>query len=288
MSTITASQVKDLRELTGLGMMQCKKALSETGGDVEKAVELLRKQGAAVAAKRSGREAKEGKIFLSQKDNDIVAVELNCETDFVAANDDFNMFGNLLVKAILENKPADLEAMKTSQYEGKSIADINTEVIAKTGENIAIRRFVHEKTGPNEFAETYSHMGGKIGVIVKIAADNAITDSAAIGELARDLAMQVAATNPLALDPEGIPADVLEKEKEIYKEQAIAEGKPAEFADKIIQGRISKFYKENCLNQQIFVKDSKLTIQKLLEKVGKEQKLNNLVISSYHRLQLGE
>jgi len=288
MSTITASQVKELREKTGLGMMKCKKALSETAGDVEKAIELLRKEGAAIAAKRSDREANEGKVLLASTDSCTVALELNCETDFVAASDDFLHFGNTVIEAIKAHNPADIDTIMKIQVDGKTIQDLNTEVMAKLGEKVSIKRFTYDDLGPNQVAETYSHLGGKIGVILKLASDKAIEDTNSLKGLAKDLAMQVAATNPIALNAEGVPQAILAKEKEIYKEQAIKEGKPAEFADKIVQGRLSKFYKENCLYNQVFVKDSKLTVDKLVENTSKELKISDLSIVSYHRLQLGE
>jgi elongation factor Ts len=287
MTQITASQVKDLREKTGLPMMKCKKALSQTDGDVDAAVELLRKEGAAVAAKRSEREANEGKVTFAITDSVVVAADINCETDFVAASDDFLGYADTVAKTIAANKPADVDTLMEIPHEGRALKDVQTDIIAKLGENITVKRFVVEDIADNEFAETYSHIGGKIGVVVKLSAADSLPASEELTNLVKDIAMQVAATNPIALDPEGVPADILEKEKEIYTEQAIAEGKPAEFAGKIVEGRINKYYKEHCLTKQIFVKDSKLSIEDLLAQKGKELQVKDLQVASYHRLQLG-
>jgi len=288
MSTIAAEQVKELREQTGLGMMDCKKALAETGGDMSKAIEFLRKQGAAVAAKRSGRDAKEGKVLLFKDDKIVLAVDINCETDFVAASNDFTKFSNQVVAAIIKEKPADVASLNKLSIDGNTIEELNTAIMAKLGENITVRRFAFEELGVNDYAETYSHMGGKIGVIIKLSASQPFEKSEKLETFAKDLTMQVAASNPISIDAEGIPQDLLDKEKEIYRELALKEGKPEEFVDKIVDGRINKFYKENCLNKQVFIKDSKLTVEKLIEQTANELKIKKLKISVFHRLQLGQ
>jgi len=180
MAEVTAQTVAELREKTGLGILQCKKALTETAGDMEKAIEFLRKQGAAVAAKRVGKETKEGKIILAAAADAVAAVEINCETDFVSASDDFNAFAGKISRVILEKKPADLEALKGLSLDNTTVGEVNTAVIAKIGELITIRRFIIEKVGANELAETYSHGGGKIGVIVKLGYQGALKDKAAL------------------------------------------------------------------------------------------------------------
>ncbi len=288
MPEITASLVKDLREQTGLGMMQCKKALTETAGDIPKAIEFLRKQGASVAAKRMGREAKEGKVILTKTKSTVAAVEVNSETDFVSASDDFQVFARNIAQIIAEQMPADLDSLKKSSLNGKTVEEANTEIIAKIGENIGIRRFVVEQVGPNEYAETYDHMNGKIGVIIKLSSDKELEPSDTLRILAKDLAMQVAATNPIAINSEDIPADLLEKEKDIYREQTLKEGKPENIVDRIVEGKLTKYFKDVCLSKQVFVKDSKMTIDQLLSQTGKSLKLGDLKISSFHRLQLGQ
>lgn len=288
MADISSSLVKDLREKTGLGMMQCKKALEETSGDIEKAIEHLRKQGANVAAKRMGRETKEGKILFAGNKTSTIAVEVNCETDFVTASADFSTFASQIAQLVLTEKPADMASLKTKNLGGKTVEQANTDIIAKIGENIGIRRFVIENHGANEACSTYLHGGGKIGVIVKLSATNALENSAAIEELGKDIAMQIAATSPLAITPAGLDPVLVEKEKEIAREQTLKEGKPANVVEKIVEGRISKFYKDVCLVQQQYVKDSKITVQNHLDAVAKELKIDGLTVAAFHRLQLGQ
>jgi elongation factor Ts len=273
MAEVTAQMVADLREKTGLGILQCKKALTESAGDMEKAIEFLRKQGAAVAAKRIGKETKEGKIILTVGSDAAAAVEINCETDFVSASDDFNAFAGKVVKVIVDKKPSDAEALKAQPLEGSTVAEVNTAAIAKIGEMISIRRFTVEKVGANELAETYSHGNGKIGVIVKLGYQGQVKDKAALSGLAKDLAMQVAA---------------IEKEREIGRELTLKEGKTGDIVDKIVEGKIQKYYKENCLVNQVYVKDSKLTIDKLLAASAKSQGLESIKVLGFHRLQLGQ
>jgi elongation factor Ts len=284
-TAISAQAVAQLREKTGLGLMQCKKALAETGGNLEAAIEFLRKQGAAVAAKRSDRETKEGKIVFGTEGDSVAAVEINCETDFVASSDDFIAFSAKAAKAIAAGKPADLEAAAALSVDGTTLAEVNTAVIAKIGEKISIRRFAVEKVGAGEIVETYSHMGGKIGVLIKLAFEGEAKDAAALKTLAKDLAMQVAASAPLSIDPSAIPASVVEKEREIARELTMKEGKTGDMLERIVEGKLNKFFKENCLLQQIFVKDNKTPIDKLL---ASSPAASNLRIVSFHRLQLGQ
>jgi elongation factor Ts len=284
MTAISAQAVAQLREKTGLGLMQCKKALAETNGDIDAAVEYLRKQGAAVAAKRADRDTKEGKIVFGTEGNATAAVEINCETDFVASSDDFIAFAGKVAKAVAAGKPADLEAVAALSVEGGTVADANTAVTAKIGEKIAIRRFAVETASATALVETYSHMGGKIGVLIKLAADE-IKDAAALKALAKDLAMQVAASAPIAIDPSGIPEATVAKEREIARELTEKEGKTGDMLERIVEGKLNKFYKENCLLQQIFVKDNKTPIDKLL---AGSAAASNLRIVSFHRLQLGQ
>jgi elongation factor Ts len=278
---ISAQAVAQLREKTGLGLMQCKKALTETGGDIDAAIEFLRKQGAAVAAKRSDRETKEGKIVFGREGSTVSAVEINCETDFVA-------FAAKAAKAVAIGKPATLEAVAALPVDGTTLAELNTAVIAKIGEKITVRRFAVETLGANEIAETYSHMGGKIGVLIKLAFDGTPSDTAALGALAKDLAMQVAASAPLSIDPSGIPEATVQKEREIARELTEKEGKTGDMLERIVEGKVNKFFKENCLLQQVFVKDNKTPIDKLLVASAKTIGVENLRVAAFHRLQLGQ
>ena len=285
MAEISAQAVAQLREKTGLGLMQCKKALTETGGDLEAAVELLRKQGAAVAAKRSGREAKEGKVVFGVSGDSTSILEINCETDFVASSDDFNVFADKAALAIAAGVPADLEAAKALPVDGATLGELNTAAIAKIGENISLRRFAVEKASAGELVESYSHMGGKIGVLIKLAFDGEAKDVAALTALAKDLAMQVAASAPLSIDPSGIPAATVEKEREIARELTAKEGKTGDMLERIVEGKLNKFFKENCLLQQVFIKDNKTPIEKLL---ASSPAATGLRVASFHRLQLGQ
>ncbi len=256
---ITASQVKELREKTGAGMMDCKKVLTETNGDQEKAIELLRERGIAKAAKKSGRIAAEGLVetYLSEDGKVGVVLEVNAETDFVAKNDEFKTFVKDVALQIAKTNPADVEALlnETSLTEtDKTVQEVLTNKIATIGENMSIRRFARYET--SNVVETYLHGEGKIGVLVEL--ENADK------ELAKDICMQIAAAKPEFLDRESVPADRVEKEMEILKAQAMNEGKPAEIAEKMVQGRIGKFYGEICLVEQDFVKNPDVKINQLL------------------------
>ncbi len=288
MAEISAQAVSQLREKTGLGLMQCKKALTETAGDIDKAVELLRKQGAAVAAKRSDKDAKEGKVLLGADASSVIAVEVNCETDFVAASDDFKGFTEKVVSVLLSQKPADLNALSAAKVDGTTFQEVNNALVGKIGEKISAKRFVIEPLAAGEIAETYSHMNGKIGVIVKLGYEGELQDKSGLSALAKDLAMQVAATAPVSIDPKDVPADVIAKEKEIYRELVAKEGKTGEMAEKIVEGRLGKFFKENCLNQQVYVRDNKVTIDKLLANTAKTLGLTTVKVLAFHRLQLGQ
>jgi elongation factor Ts len=285
---ISAQAVAQLREKTGIGFIQCKKALAETGGDMEKAIEYLRKQGVAVAAKRSGKETKEGKVVMAAGGSAVAAVEINCETDFVANADDFKNFAAKIVGLIAEKQPADVEALKALPLEGTTVAEVNTAAIAKIGENITIRRFAVEKLGPGELAETYSHMNGKIGVILKLAYQGEAKDRGALSTLAKDLAMQVAAASPIAVEAKDVPASVVEKEREIARELTLKEGKTGDMVEKIVEGKVQKFFKEMCLVNQVYVKDPKTTVDKLLAATAKSLGLGSIRVAAFHRLQLGQ
>lgn len=268
--------------------MQCKKALTETAGDIEAAIEFLRKQGAAVAAKRSDRETKEGKIVFGREGSTVSAVEINCETDFVASSDDFIAFAAKTAKAVALGNPADLTAVAALPLDGTTLAEVNTAVIAKIGEKISIRRFAVETSDAGSVIETYSHLGGKIGVLIKLGFEGTPSDTATLTTLARDLAMQVAASAPLSIDPSGISAATVEKEREIARELTMKEGKTGDMLERIVEGKLNKFYKESCLLQQIFVKDNKTPIEKHLAASAKVIGVENLRVVAFHRLQLGQ
>ena len=260
---ITASQVKELREKTGAGMMDCKKVLTETNGDEEKAIELLRERGIAKAAKKSDRIAAEGLVdtYISEDGKIGVVVEVNAETDFVAKNEEFKTFVKDVAKQIAEKNPADVEALleQTSIAEpDKTVKEVLTNKIATIGENMSIRRF--ERFETNNLLESYIHGDGKIAVLVEI--ENGTP------ELAKDICMQIAATRPEYLDRDAVPAERLAKEMEILKAQAMNEGKPEAIAEKIVQGRLGKFYSEICLVEQEFVKDSDIKVGKLVADKG--------------------
>ena len=260
---VTASQVKDLREKTGAGMMDCKKVLTETDGDMEKAIELLRERGIAKAAKKSDRVAAEGLVdaYVTEDGKIGAVVEVNAETDFVAKNDEFKSFVADVAKQIALTNPATVEellAAKSIVDEDKAVQEVLTNKIATIGENMSIRRFArYETTG---LVEKYIHGEGKIGVLVELENGNS--------ELAKDICMQIAAAKPEFLDRESVPAERVEKEMEILKAQAMNEGKPAEIAEKMVQGRIGKFYGEICLVEQDFVKNPDMKIKQLLESKG--------------------
>ena len=272
MANITAAMVKDLRERSGAGMMDCKKALAETGGDMQKAIDYLREKGIAKAAKKSGRVAAEGacSAFVTPDGKIGALVEINCETDFTASNSDFRALVKKVTEHIAKTNPADLDALNASVIEGKkTVADLVTEATATIGEKISVRRFVRYET--NGKVVSYIHMGGKIGVLVALDGG---TD-----ELGKDIAMQIAASNPSAIDRAGVDAAELEHEKEVLRKQALEEGKPEKIVDKMVEGRINKFYKEVCLVEQIFVKDTEKTVQDVLGKVK---------VLNFTRYQLGE
>ena len=273
---ITANQVKELREKTGAGMMDCKKVLAETNGDEEKAIELLRERGIAKAAKKSDRIAAEGLVttYVSEDKKIGAVVEVNAETDFVAKNEEFRSFVADVARQVVEKNPATVEELlkqPSISEEGKTVGEVLTGKIATIGENMSIRRFERfETTG---LVESYIHGDGKIGVLVEIEGGNS--------QFAKDICMQIAAAKPEYLDRDSVPSDRLQKEMEILKAQAMNEGKPAEIAEKMVQGRIGKFYGEICLVEQEFVKNPDIKISKLAEE-------NNAKIIRFARFEKGE
>jgi elongation factor Ts len=270
MAEITAAGVKELRERTGAGMMDCKKALGATGGDLEKAIEYLREKGLAAVAKKAGRIAAEGLVtaYISDDKKIGVLAEVNCETDFAAKNPDFQRFANEVAALVAAQAPADTEAVANLAMDGgKTVAETMAGLIATVGENMTMRRFIRFELTGNGIVDYYIHLGGKIGVLIECA--TAKSETAANPEFAslvRDLAMQVAAAKPEYVNRADVPATVLEHEKAIYRAQAVNEGKPEAIAEKIMVGRLGKYYKEVCLLEQPFIKDNELTITKLLAK----------------------
>ena len=260
---VTASVVKELREKTGAGMMDCKKVLTETDGDIEKAIELLRERGITKAAKKSDRIAAEGLVeaYISADGKVGSVVEVNSETDFVAKNDEFKAFVADVAEQVAKENPSDVEALleqKSIKDTSKTVREVLTEKIATIGENLSIRRFARFET--SGMVEKYIHGDGKIGVLVEM--ENANT------ELAKDICMQIAAAKPEFVSREEVPAERVNKEMEILKAQAMNEGKPAEIAEKMVQGRIGKFYGEICLVDQEYVKDSNMKVSELLKQKG--------------------
>ena len=274
---ITASLVKELREKTGAGMMDCKKVLTETDGNMEKAIELLRERGIAKAAKKSGRVAAEGLVnaFVSNDNKFGAVVEVNSETDFVAKNDEFKEFVSDIAEQVAKEKPTTVEELLNQKFiknEAKTVSEVLTDKIAKIGENISIRRFERFESETN-LVEKYIHGEGKIGVLVEIENGNL--------ELAKDVCMQIAAAKPEFINREDVPAERLEKEMEILKVQAMNEGKPEAIAEKIVQGRVGKFYSEICLVDQEFVKNPDMKVKDLLAS-------SNAKVINFARFEKGE
>ena len=282
----TASDVKNLRERTGCGMMDCKKALTESNGDFEKAIEYLREKGLAAATKKAGRIAAEGMVFATvDKEAKVgVAIEVNSETDFVAKNEQFRAFVADLAKIVAETNPATVEELMTKTMEdGNTVEAGLQEKILVIGENIKIRRFVRYE-GP---CVAYIHAGGTHGVLVKFETSDEVFAKAEFDAYGKDVAMQVAAANPTYLCREDVAPEVLDKEKEILMQQAINEGKPANIAEKMVMGRIAKFYKENCLLDQAFVKDDKQSITDYTKATAKELG-GDITVVAFTRFEKGE
>ncbi len=286
MATITAKMVGDLRAKTGAGMMDCKKALTESGGDMEQAIDLLRKKGLSAAAKKSGRVAAEGMIAAAGNGQCGALVEVNSETDFVAKNEAFQKFSAGVVEVVLEQKPADVEALKSMAFPGtgRNVGEELNHQIATIGENMNIRRFACLESGSGITA-SYVHGAGKIGVLVQLDTDKA--DDPKIEETAKMLAMHVAAASPQYLNRNEVPADVLEREKDIMRAKALESGKPENIIEKILEGQINKFFGETCLLEQVYVVDTDQKVGKVVEALAKEVG-GQVTLSAYQRFQLGE
>jgi elongation factor Ts len=287
MAEITTKMVVELREKTGAGMGDCKNALVEANGDFQLAIEILRKKGAASAEKRATREAKEGIVEAktSADGKTGVIVEINCETDFVARNENFVNYASKVAEVLLNNNVSTVDDLLKCKVDGETVQDLHNEILAKFQENIRIRRFTRVET--SGYIAYYVHAGSKLGVLVVYEFDKPVDLNDDAKSLLRDIAMQVAAMNPMFIDRESIPQDVIQKEIEIYKEAAINEGKKPEVAEKIAQGKLTKFFTEQCLMEQTFIKDGSLSVGNVVKKV--EDLLGCKVkISKFVRYFLGE
>ena len=278
--------VKELREMTDAGMMECKKALVEADGDMEKAVDVLRTRGLAAAAKKAGRATNEGTVMtvVAEDAKSAAVVELNCETDFVGMNEKFKAYAEKLGRAALAANAADVEALKAASYEGESVEDILTDAIHVLGENIQLPRATTVAAGG---VATYIHGGGKIGVVVTFDVEGIDPASEGFQTYGRDVAMQVAAASPVAATRESVPAEVVEHEKAIYKAQAAESGKPENIQEKMATGRLEKFYKENCLTEQAFVKNPDQTVNQYTEEAAKNLG-GSIKVTGFVRWALGE
>ena len=296
MAKVSMELVKQLREMTGAGMLDCKKALEEAGGDIEKAKEILRKKGLAKAAKKASRETKEGLVVALQEGNKGVLLEVNCETDFVARNELFQNYVKQIASLIAKEDKfknaglGDVEELKKTEIEaGKDVDTFIKEAIAKIGENIQIKRFARfDAEGDNKLIATYIHPPGRIGAMVEIECEPAsLCQKPEVQQLVKDILLQIAAMRPEYLTTEEVPQDIIQKEKEIYIEQARKEGKPEHILERIAEGKLKKFFQEKVLLEQPFIKEEKKTIKKLLEETAKAAG-GNIKINRFVRFELGQ
>ncbi|MEZ4700552.1 MAG: translation elongation factor Ts [Rhodothermales bacterium] len=274
--SISAQDVKRLREITGVGMMDCKKALAEANGDFDAAIDLLRKKGQKVAANRADRDAKEGLIVTAVSSNGKsgAIVEVNCETDFVARSDDFTQFAEGVASVVLEKKPADADALLALPYKGETVGSAALALTGKVGEKVDIRRFQVASSSDGVIVP-YVHPGSRLGVLVEMLGNGNTADAG------RDVAMQVAALNPVATRPDEVPNDLKEKEIEIAREAARNDGKPEAMLDKIAQGKLQRYYKDNVLIEQPFVKDASITVKEMLRQASVD-------VRTFYRFALGD
>ncbi len=280
---ITAAQVNELRQKTGAGMMDCKKALTEADGNMEKAIELLRKKGAAVAAKRAEKSANEGLVLTKVTDNGKtgVIIEVNCETDFVAKSPDFINFANIVLDTIAEKKPSNVDdVLKNYPAVQEKLSDI----MGKVGEKIEISRFAIDNN-ENGIDIDYVHLGSKLGVLIKF--DNITNPNEELLTIGKDIAMQVAAMKPICVYREEVPKDIIEKEIDIYKELARKEGKPEQILQKIAEGKLNKYYQENCLFEQAFIKDNSKSVGELIKEYNTKNG-TQVKIGLFHRFHLSD
>jgi elongation factor Ts len=274
---ITASEVNKLRQETGAGMMDCKKALTEANGDFDEAIQILRKKGQKVSAKRAGNATSEGSVFIATvKDGaEAILIALSCETDFVAKNEDFQTLGNAILKAAVAEEPKTIEELKALKLDdGRTAEEHITDMIGKLGEKLEIKAY--EKID-GDVVVPYIHSNMKLGVVVALRG----AKGEAVSEIGRDVAMQIAAMNPIAVDKDEVPQDVVNRELEVGRELALQEGKPENIVDKIAQGKLTKYYKDNTLLNQQFVKDSSKTVSQVLKEVN-----GDLTVSTFKRIEI--
>ena len=277
MSAISAQDVNKLRQMTGAGMMDCKKALTEAGGDFDKAIEILRKKGQKVSASRSDRDAKEGSVFVKVSDDkkEAVLIALNCETDFVAKNDEFQNLGKLIAEKAFTEKPAEKEALLALKADNLTLNEKIVELVGKIGEKIEVSEYILMK---GEAVVPYIHAGSKLGVLVSLKGVNGKD----VTEAGKDVGMQIAAMNPVAVDEKSVDRSIIDKELEITKAQILAEGKPENMVEKIAQGKLQKFFKDSTLMHQAFVKDNSKTVAQYLDTVTK-----GLTVAEFRRVSIG-
>ncbi len=283
---ITAAMVKELREMTGAGMMECKKALVEAEGNMDKAVDVLRTRGLAAVAKKAGRATNEGTVVaLVSEDGTVGAVvELNCETDFVGMNEKFKAYAEKIARAAIASKPTDMDALKAAEIDGTTVEAVVTDCIHVMGENTQIARFAVEEAGA---VSSYIHMGGKIGVLAAFDVEGIDVTSEDFRQYGRDVAMHIAATSPIAANRDQVAAETVAHEMSIYKAQAAESGKPEAIQEKIASGRMEKFYKEQCLVEQAFVKNPDQTVAHYTDEVAKRIG-GSIKIVGFKRFALGE
>ena len=287
---ITASLVKELREKTGVAMMECKNALKETEGDIDAAIKILRERGEAKAEKKASRDANEGIIVaaLAESGKSGVLVEINCETDFVAKNENFQAFVGEVAATVLASDVTDLESAKALPKGDETLEGFIKTKVLEMGENLQFRRFERLTLNGEGAVASYIHLGGKVGVLIEVSAEKAETASSdAFKDLVKDLTLHIAATSPAGLKREDIPAELVESEKDIFRKQMEGAGKPADILEKIIEGKLGKFYSERCLLEQGFVKEPDTSIKSLLEANGKDLG-DTITVNSFLRFGLGE
>jgi elongation factor Ts len=275
--SVSAKQVKELRDATGVGMMDCKEALQETDGDFDEAVSLLRKKGQEVASDRAAAEADEGLVVTAVADDGHAGAiaEINCETDFVARNDDFQSFASTVVERVLEERPGDVEELETLPYEDDvTIEDELVALTGRIGEKLTIRRFDVLESDDGQVI-SYIHPGSRLGVLVEVQGDGDVE------ETGRDVAMQVAALEPIAVTRDEVPEDVKEEERDVAREAAVNEGKPEHVIDNIVEGKLERFFEDHVLMEQAFVKDSSVSVKEMLDEAG-------LSVTSFTRYALGD
>lgn len=287
---ITASLVKELREKTGVAMMECKNALKETEGDIDAAIKILRERGEAKAEKKASRDANEGIIVasLDESGKSGVLIEINCETDFVAKNENFQAFVAEVAATVLASDVTDLEAAKLLPKGDETLEGFIKTKVLEMGENLQFRRFERLTLDGEGGVASYIHLGGKVGVLIEVSSQKAETASSdTFRDLVKDLTLHIAATSPAGLKREDIPAELVESEKDIFRKQMEGAGKPAEILEKIIEGKLGKFYSERCLLEQGFVKEPDTPIKNLLEAKGKELS-DTITVNNFLRFGLGE